>query len=101
MILRLKRGVTFRTRLTLTDDPWGLTGAAVTAQVRRGNLVADLVVRILSDAPGRVEIEANAETTAAWPCALLACDVRVAQPGGEVFATETFHINVIPEVTRD
>ncbi len=100
MTLHLTRGATFRTRLTLTDDPEGLTGAIVTSQLRRGNFVADLDVRMLTDVPGMVEISAPAEVTAQWPCALIACDVRVVQPGGEVFATQTFHINILPEVTR-
>lgn len=100
MTLRLTRGATFRTRLTLTNDPEGLTGAIIACQVRGRNFVTDLDIRVLTDAPGVIEISAPAATTADWPCALLRCDVRAVQPTGEVFVSQTFHIEILSEVTH-
>ncbi|MGA0540739.1 hypothetical protein [Neotabrizicola sp. VNH66] len=99
--MTVKRGTTFRWRLRLTPDPAGLSGAVVAATVRRRTFADDLAVRLLDDTPGWAEISATADATAQWPLGLLTCDVRAAQPGGEVFATETFYLSIIPEVTRD
>ena len=95
-----KRGATFRTRFRITADD--LTDTTVTAQVRRwsGEHVADLTVDKIADAIGWVEISANADGVAAWPIDLLVCDIRAELPSGEVYATETFQINVIKEVTQ-
>lgn len=95
--LTLRRGSTLRWRGQITTDSLG--GYALTACAVWMGGRADLDVRALDDAPGWVEVSADAAETAGWPLRLAEMTVRADGLTGEAFETETTFIDIQAEVT--
>lgn len=102
-----KRGTTFRNTFRMTKSGVSLLGLTIKSTVRtRHNGIGappndwseDLVAVVLDDDPSKVVV--SAVETGDWPITLLACDVRAERDDGEIFATETFYINCVSEVTE-
>lgn len=96
-IARLTRGATFRRRMTLPEDSGTYDG--MTAQARKGETVTDLAVRPIQSTPF-VEVSATAAQTAVWPLGLLPISLRLTV-GPEVAHSQTFYLNISPEVTEN
>lgn len=95
--MTLRRGATLRWRGRITTD--SLDGYALTASAVWMGGRADLDVRALDDAPGWVEVSADAGETAGWPLRLAEMTVRADAADGEAFETETVFIDIQAEVT--
>lgn len=98
MSIRHKRGANFRIPKYPLQIP-DLTGWTITATAKGGATETALTVRKLDPyTRGEIELSAPASATADWPLRLLRVDVKCVL-GSEVARTETFHINVLEEVT--
>jgi len=98
MLLRIKRGATFRHVHVFPAD---LTGFTITGQARRDNVVTNFVVRLLDPTTAKasfVEISVPAATTDTWPLGTMKADLKFVM-GDEVVYTETLIIQVLEEIT--
>lgn len=92
----LKRGATFRASFRFDFD---LSGYEIQATVSNGVTdVDELTTRIIDNETGWIEIEASASLTQLWPVRLLRADMKCTLVD-EVVQSETFYINVLPEIT--
>ncbi|GAB0119492.1 hypothetical protein [Acidisoma sp. 7E03] len=100
-----KRGTTFVLMLQAQDDasgdPHDLTGSTIASQLRNslGELVAELTAAPDTQFQTWVRLSFAGDTSA-WPLGMLSCDVRVTNPDGTNWATETITIQVVERVTQ-
>jgi hypothetical protein len=102
--LRTKRGDTFSlsgTRTTDTGNPVDLSNYQIRAQMRAGDaLITSFSVTITNAAAGEFVLSAPASTTETWQVTRYSCDIEFTSPGGIVDSSDTFTIQVVPDVTR-
>ncbi len=100
-----KRGTTFALLMQATDDasgdPHDLTGATIASQLRDslGNLVVELTCEPQPQLPGSVLLTSPSATDE-WQLGLLSCDIKVTNPDGSIWDTETVVIHVVQQVTQ-
>ncbi len=98
----VKRGDTFDIplqRLDADGNAVDITGMVVKAQLKYGATVHELVETV-TDAPnGKVTIGAPASDTINWELRRHKCDVQYTTSGGVVSSSDTFHVDVIEDVT--
>lgn len=92
-------GITATLNGQAVSDFTGWTGASQVRPARGGDVVATLDFQWLDAAQGSFRISAPG-STAAWPLAVLAFDVRLTAPGGEVITTGAAQFNVIEAITQ-
>lgn len=102
-IITHKRGDRFSSRVTW-GNPGVALGAAPRAQIRDAHdtLIQELTVNLEPQSGatiGQFVISATASQTAAWPIAVLVCDIQRQSPDPEE-SCQTFSIRVLPDVTR-
>lgn len=102
MSLRAKTGDTLSLRVERTDSdgqPVDLTGAAVTAQMRRRGEAVDLAVAMVEPAAGICELSLPAAATAMLTPGLWDLDVQFVLDGFTA-SSETFPVVMEQDVTR-
>jgi hypothetical protein len=103
--VRTKRGDTFSlscTRTTQAGVPVNLTGYQIRAQMRDGAdaLVYAFTPTITNAAAGEFVLSAPASTTETWTPARYVVDIEFTSPNGVKDSSDTFIIQVVPDVTR-
>jgi len=101
--INFKRGDTFVVQCTLkqTGVPQSLAGWTVKSQVRTQQslrLVAELSFSVVDDRQGIYQLHCSDTTD--WPTGTLVCDIQYTTPNAQVVSTDTFTIEVQPEVTK-
>lgn len=100
-VIRIKRGSTLRLRCTHTiGTAVDLTAYTVTASAEtvNGQTSYTLTVTLANQTSNRGVFTLMADTTA-WSLGNYVADVRFETPGGDVYYSETFRLEIVEAIT--
>lgn len=101
-VVTFKRGDTFKLNCQVTDSAvTTLAGWTVRSHIRKGTTLIDALKYTLVNATAKQFTlqESSAGVTKNWATGIYTCDIEYTTPGGDVFSTENFHIDVVPDQT--